>query len=106
MFDQFPSIAMLPASDMEGAKGWYQEKLGLTPTEENEGGLTYQTGDQVRRVPKPVCGDQPGEGCGVRALRPSLREDRRARRRRDRAIPRVWLKDSQGNIITVVHQQA
>jgi catechol-2,3-dioxygenase len=41
MFDQFPSIAMLPASDMEGAKGWYQEKLGLTPTEENEGGLTY-----------------------------------------------------------------
>jgi hypothetical protein len=44
VFDQFPSIAILPASDIERAKGWYLDKLGLTPTEEDEGGLTYQTG--------------------------------------------------------------
>jgi catechol-2,3-dioxygenase len=44
MFDQFPSAATLPASDIGRAKEWYRETLGLTPMEEDEGGLMYQTG--------------------------------------------------------------
>jgi catechol 2,3-dioxygenase-like lactoylglutathione lyase family enzyme len=40
----FPAHATLPVSDMERAKNWYREKLGLTPKEEDEGGAYYETG--------------------------------------------------------------
>jgi catechol 2,3-dioxygenase-like lactoylglutathione lyase family enzyme len=36
--------ATLPASDIERAKTWYREKLGLTPKEEDAGGAYYETG--------------------------------------------------------------
>lgn len=32
----------LPAQDLERARRWYAEKLGLQPTEEREGGLRYE----------------------------------------------------------------
>jgi catechol 2,3-dioxygenase-like lactoylglutathione lyase family enzyme len=48
MFDQFAAVAMLPASDIERAKGWYQEKLGLTPYQESEGGLEYAVAGGTR----------------------------------------------------------
>lgn len=38
-------IATLPASDIERAKGWYADKLGLTPVEEGPQGVTYEIGD-------------------------------------------------------------
>lgn len=36
--------ATIPASDMARAKRWYQEKLGLMPTSENELGAVYRLG--------------------------------------------------------------
>jgi catechol 2,3-dioxygenase-like lactoylglutathione lyase family enzyme len=36
--------ARLPASDLERARRWYAEKLGLTPVEERPGGLRYVVG--------------------------------------------------------------
>ncbi len=36
--------ATLPASDIERAKAWYRDKLGLTPKEEDMGGAYYETG--------------------------------------------------------------
>ncbi|MGH2711501.1 MAG: VOC family protein [Actinomycetota bacterium] len=36
--------ATLPVADMERAKTWYREKLGLTPKEEDVGGAYYETG--------------------------------------------------------------
>jgi catechol 2,3-dioxygenase-like lactoylglutathione lyase family enzyme len=36
--------ATLPASDMDRAKRWYQEKLGLSPAVENEAGTFYVVG--------------------------------------------------------------
>jgi len=41
MFDQSRVAAMLPAQDLERAKAFYQDKLGLTPTQ-MPGGLLYQ----------------------------------------------------------------
>lgn len=32
----------LPAADLNRARQWYQDKLGLTPAEEREGGLMYR----------------------------------------------------------------
>lgn len=37
----------LPALDLERARAFYSEKLGLEPVEERPGGLKYQTGDGV-----------------------------------------------------------
>jgi catechol 2,3-dioxygenase-like lactoylglutathione lyase family enzyme len=35
----------LPAQDLERARRWYAEKLGLDPIEERPGGLRYRTGE-------------------------------------------------------------
>jgi catechol 2,3-dioxygenase-like lactoylglutathione lyase family enzyme len=37
--------ARLPAKDLERARAWYAEKLGLRPVEERPGGLRYMVGD-------------------------------------------------------------
>jgi len=34
----------LPAQDLQRARAWYAEKLGLHPSEEREGGLLYRIG--------------------------------------------------------------
>lgn len=34
----------LPATDLQRAKQWYQDKLGLSPAEEQSGGIRYETG--------------------------------------------------------------
>ena len=34
----------LPAQDLERARAWYAEKLGLEPSDEREGGLLYRMG--------------------------------------------------------------
>lgn len=45
MFGNIPLHPVLPASDLERAKRWYSEKLGLDPVSEDEyGGLRYETG--------------------------------------------------------------
>jgi len=38
-------LTRLPARDLDRARAWYSEKLGLTPTEERPGGLRYAIGD-------------------------------------------------------------
>jgi catechol 2,3-dioxygenase-like lactoylglutathione lyase family enzyme len=44
MFDQFHVYAALPATDLERAKRFYAEKLGLTPQERVDE-LRYECGD-------------------------------------------------------------
>jgi catechol 2,3-dioxygenase-like lactoylglutathione lyase family enzyme len=39
------AAARLPAQDLERARGWYAEKLGLHPSGERPGGLRYTIGD-------------------------------------------------------------
>jgi catechol 2,3-dioxygenase-like lactoylglutathione lyase family enzyme len=46
MFGNTSLDPILPASDLERAKRWYSEKLGLEPVSEDEyGGAHYETGD-------------------------------------------------------------
>jgi len=44
MIGSSPLIPMLPASDLERAKKWYADNLGLTPVSEDPGGVEYETG--------------------------------------------------------------
>lgn len=45
MIGNVPMHPVLPASDLERAKTWYREKLGLEPSREDEyGGVEYQVG--------------------------------------------------------------
>jgi catechol 2,3-dioxygenase-like lactoylglutathione lyase family enzyme len=40
----FPSQAAVPAVDLERARRWYEQKLGLSPSEDIPGQLTYECG--------------------------------------------------------------
>jgi catechol 2,3-dioxygenase-like lactoylglutathione lyase family enzyme len=44
MLEQSDVAARLPAQDLERAKAFYAEKLGLRPSEERPGGLRYRCG--------------------------------------------------------------
>jgi predicted enzyme related to lactoylglutathione lyase len=48
MFANDPIYASLPAADLERAKRFYAEKLGLTPESELPGGLFYRCGKDTR----------------------------------------------------------
>ncbi len=47
MLKQVRAAAMLPAQDLERAKAFYRDKLGLTPTQERDpmGGMLYELSD-------------------------------------------------------------
>jgi catechol 2,3-dioxygenase-like lactoylglutathione lyase family enzyme len=45
MLDQYRVYAILPASDLDRAKSWWADKVGMTPTNEDLGGLWYQCAD-------------------------------------------------------------
>ncbi len=46
--------ATLPAADLERARRWYAEKLGLEPVEESPGGLAYDGAGGTRFVLYPT----------------------------------------------------
>jgi catechol 2,3-dioxygenase-like lactoylglutathione lyase family enzyme len=48
MFANDPIYPSLPAADLERAKRFYAEKLGLTPESELPGGLFYRCGRDSR----------------------------------------------------------
>ena len=48
MFDEFTTRTALPASDMDGAKAWYAEKLDVKPVDERDVGVAYEMTDGSR----------------------------------------------------------
>jgi catechol 2,3-dioxygenase-like lactoylglutathione lyase family enzyme len=55
------AYATIPAADMDRAKRWYKDKLGLAPTREDELGATYKVGGGTGFVlyPTPNAGKAP-----------------------------------------------
>lgn len=45
MLDTFPVFAVLPSSDLDRARTWYRDHLGMDPTKEDPGGLWYSCAD-------------------------------------------------------------
>ena len=50
MFKPIAAVATLPAQDIERAKAFFAEKLGLTPSEESEQEVVYTVGDTIFSV--------------------------------------------------------
>jgi catechol 2,3-dioxygenase-like lactoylglutathione lyase family enzyme len=44
MLDRFETATRLPAQNLDRARAFYADKLGLTPVEERPGGLLYRCG--------------------------------------------------------------
>ena len=44
MLNEFPCVPTLAASDLQRARTWYAEKLGMEPAREEDGGLVYEAG--------------------------------------------------------------
>ena len=44
MLENYRAMATLPAQDLDRARRFYEEKLGLKPSEERPDGLTYECG--------------------------------------------------------------
>src|SRR5436853_616764 len=55
-----PIHAALPAADLERARRFYAEKLGLTPESEATGGLFYHCGENTRFLLFPSQGTASG----------------------------------------------
>lgn len=116
-------LATLPASDIDRARAWYSEKLGLEPVDKGEdGGLFYEWGESRFLVyPSAFAGTNQATAAGivvddfdtaVGQLRSSgitfeeydLGDDFRTE---DGIVTApdgskgVWFKDSEGNIIGV-----
>jgi catechol 2,3-dioxygenase-like lactoylglutathione lyase family enzyme len=67
----------LPAQDLERARRFYAEKLGLHPVEERPGGLRYECAAGEFAL---FDGNYPSKGTGERA---------------------VWFHDSEGNLLGI-----
>ena len=50
MLEAFPIRVRLPASDIDRAKAWYREKLGLEPAAEHMGHLRFHLGSSTELV--------------------------------------------------------
>jgi catechol 2,3-dioxygenase-like lactoylglutathione lyase family enzyme len=82
MLNDYPLTPRLPASDIDRARAWYREKLGLTPSREDEiGGLWYQTGGAWFHVySTPHAGTARNTAAGWQVERiEALMEELRAR---------------------------
>jgi len=119
MFNQSRVAAMLPAQDLERAKAFYRDKLGLTPTQEDPGGVLYQmaggTGFGVFRSGGTPSGTHTQMALEVGDLEQAVKDLRsKGVRFEDYDTPGLktvggianvggtkaaWFKDSEGNVV-------
>lgn len=117
---EFPVYAVLPASDFERAKAWYEEKLGLTPSEEAPGNAWYRCADGtwfiLTQTPNAGTAQNTAAGFTVKEIE-TVMEDLRSRGvafeeydfgemgRTESGlmtmgnVKAAWFKDSEGNIV-------
>jgi catechol 2,3-dioxygenase-like lactoylglutathione lyase family enzyme len=122
MIKKLRTHTTLPAADLERAKKFYEEKLGLTPATESPGGIFYEVAGGTRFIlyptPNPTraghtqigfaTGDIVAEVAELRSRGvifeeydfPGLKtENGIAQTGQTRA---AWFKDSEGNMIGIV----
>ncbi len=118
MLSQFPVYGILVASDLERAKQFYTEKLGLKPVDGPPGIAIFAAGDQTRVVIYEKEGGPKATntvlGFSVTNLEQVLADLKAAGVEQDLAdlpaeakdgvvsygpVKSAWIKDSEGNII-------
>lgn len=116
----------LPVADLARARAWYADKLGLSPVQEDPGGLTYECGEGSRFLLFPSSGRSSGAftqmGFDVADIVAEVR-DLRARGVvfEEYDFPGLktvdgiadigpgraaWFKDSEGNLVGLVQLPA
>ena len=123
MLKQVRAAAMLPAQDLERAKAFYRDKVGLTPTQERDpmGGLLFELSDGTGFAVFQSSGKPSGTHTQMALEVPDLEaavKDLRARglKFEDYDSPQLktvngiadiagtkvaWFKDSEGNLIAI-----
>jgi catechol 2,3-dioxygenase-like lactoylglutathione lyase family enzyme len=120
MLDRFTPHTTLPVSDLERAKAWYKDKLGLTPKSEDPGGAWYESGGGTFSLfPTPYAGTAQNTAMewSVEGIMDVIEELKGRGVTFDHYdIPGVewdgdiatmgllkgaWFKDSEGNILSV-----
>ncbi len=123
MLERFPIHPTLPASDLERAKRWYDEKLGARPVREEEVGLWYEfSGRSLLVYPSSSAGTAQSTGAEwiVEDIE-SVMDELRSRGvvfeeydfpglKTENGLAMLgewkaaWLKDSEGNILLLTEQ--
>jgi catechol-2,3-dioxygenase len=118
--DEFPVYAVLPASDFGRARRWYEEKLGLKPSEEIPGNAWYRcdggTWFILTQTPNAGTAQNTAAGFTVKEIE-SVMDDLRSRGvefeeydfgemgKTEKGLMTMgtykvaWFKDSEGNIV-------
>ena len=122
MFVNSPIYASLPAADLERAKRFYADKLGLTPESEGAGGLWYRCGTDSRFSIFPSQGEASGTHTQAIWLVEDVESEVAALKARgvvfeEYDVPSLstvnsiatigpnkgaWFKDSEGNLLSLV----
>jgi catechol 2,3-dioxygenase-like lactoylglutathione lyase family enzyme len=123
MLDQYDVAATLPASDIQRAKRWYEEKLGLAPEEERPDGILYRfAASRLLLYPSEFAGTAKNTAAGweVDDLDKVMEEMRgRGVTFEEYDMPGMktknwiaeiggirgsWFKDSEGNILSIAER--
>ena len=115
-------IATIPATDIDRARRWYADKLGLEPVQEDEEGLQYETGKGTGFLlyPSQFAGTNQATAMGWRVVEFDAEIEELRRRGvqfEEYDLPGLtttngvatmpdgrkgaWFKDSEGNILAV-----
>jgi catechol 2,3-dioxygenase-like lactoylglutathione lyase family enzyme len=120
VFEITEVMATLPAKDLERAKSFYADKLGLKPTEEGPEGITYRLGNSAFTLFESTgapSGDHTQLGIEVDDLEAAVEELRgRGLVFEEYDLPGfktvngiaeiegergAWFKDSEGNLLAI-----
>jgi Glyoxalase/Bleomycin resistance protein/Dioxygenase superfamily. len=122
MIKELRTHTTLPAADLNRAKKFYSEKLGLTPATESEGGIFYEVAGGTRFIlyptPNPTrgghtqigftTGDIEGDVADLRSRGVVFEEYDFPGFKTENGIAQTgatraaWFKDSEGNMIGLV----
>jgi catechol 2,3-dioxygenase-like lactoylglutathione lyase family enzyme len=122
MIKELRTHTTLPAADLNRAKKFYSEKLGLTPAAESEGGIFYEVAGGTRFIlyptPNPTrgghtqigftTGDIEGDVADLRSRGVVFEEYDFPGFKTENGIAQTgatraaWFKDSEGNMIGLV----
>jgi predicted enzyme related to lactoylglutathione lyase len=122
MLQKFPMYAYIPAQDVDRARRFYEDKVGLEPKEEIAGGVVYEfaTGTACFLYPTPNAGTSKASQAfwQVDDIEREVAElKRRGVKFEEYDMPDMkvqnsihtgggaraaWFKDSEGNILAVI----
>jgi len=122
MLKDLHTHATLPAADLDRAKRFYAEKLGLIPTMEAPGGVFYEVAGGTRFVLYPTPNPARGGHTQIGFMAPDVRKEVADLRARGVVFEEydfpglktengvavtgdtvtAWFKDSEGNMIGLV----